>query len=435
MMVASFQMNRSAEPGREMRCFTAILMLVCASTCCAYADEWEFRGHLKYQLTQAMYERDDLYAVYGDDDPTDHEIDFRFNAEKRRGRWDARIHYELLALGGDSLETRRALSAAGLLPSIACTGLPSDDRRLFDLTHEITDKKRLAGVYRLDRFSVGYSGERMVMRAGRHVVSWGNGLAFNPLDIFNPFSPTAVDKDYKTGDDMLYGQWLFDSGDDLQAIILPRRDPVSHDVESDQGSFVLKYHGMKAGIDYDLLAARHFDEPLFGIGLAKDWHGAVWRLDVSVTELSDGGHATSLVTNLDRSWTWLGYNVYGYIEYFRNGVGEAHENYTPPNTDLQERISRGELFTLGRDFLAAGMQIELTPLLKAFPSMIWNLNDESLFFQVRADYDWKENILIIGGINLPCGDRGTEFGGIRVGATDYFDAPGTEGYLRVSYFF
>lgn len=416
-----------------MRCFIAILL--CAVSCCAYADEWESRGHLKYQLTQAMYERDDLYAVYGDDDPTDHEIDFRLNAEKRRGRWDAKIDYELLALGGDSLEIRRALSAAGMLPCTTVTGLPSDDRRLFDLTHEITDRERHAAVHRLDRLSLGYSGERMVVRAGRHAVSWGNGLAFNPLDIFNPFSPTAVDKDYKTGDDMLYGQWLFDSGDDLQAIILPRRDPVSHDVETDQSSFAFKYHGMKAGIDYDLLTACHFDEPLLGIGLAKDWHGAIWRLDVSVTELSDGGHATSLVTNLDRSWTWFGHNVYGYIEYFRNGVGEADKDYTTPNMALQERISRGELFTLGRDFLAAGMQIELTPLFNLFPSMIWNLNDESLFFQVRADYDWKENILITGGVNLPYGDRGTEFGGIPVPGTDYFDAPGTECYLKLSYFF
>ncbi len=418
-----------------MRCFIAILILSCAGSCCAYADEWEFRGHLKYQLTQTMYERDDLYAAYGDDGPTDHEIDFRLNAEKRRGRWDVRMHYELLALGGDSLETRWALSAAGLLPRASVTGLPSDDRRLFDLTDEITHKERLAAVQRLDRISVGYSGERMVMRVGRQTVSWGNGLVFHPLDIFNPFSPTAIDKDYKTGDDMLYGQWLFAGGDDLQVIMVPRRDPVSNDVEMNQSSIAFKYHGMKAGLDYDLLATCHYDETLLGIGLAKDWYGAVWRIDISLTELSDGGHATSLVTNLDRSWTWSDHNVYGYVEYFRNGVGEADKNYTQLDTDLQERISRGELFTLGRDYLTTGMKVEFTPLLNLLPSMIWNLDDGSLFLQVWATYDWKENILIIGGINLPYGDTGTEFGGIPVGGTRYFNAPGTEAYLRVSFFF
>lgn len=428
-------MNCSADLGRHMRCLIAMLILVSASSFCAYADEWEFGGHLKYQLTQTMYKRDDLYAVHGDDGPTDHEIDFRLNAEERHGRWDARIHYELLALGGDSLETRWALSAAGLLLHASVTGLPSDDQRLFDLTDEITDEERLVAVQRLDRISVGYSGERMVMRVGRQTVSWGNGLVFHPLDVFNPFSPTAIDKDYKTGDDMLYGQWLFARGDDLQAIMVPRRDPISNDVERKQSSIAFKYHGMKSGLDYDLLATRHYNETLLGIGLAKDWHGAVWRIDVTLTGLGNGGHATSLVTNLDRSWTWSDHNVYGYVEYFRNGVGEADKNYTPLDPDLQERISRGELFTLGRDYLATGMQIEFTPLFNLLPSMIWNLNDESIFLQVWATYNWKENILIIGGINVPYGDRGTEFGGIPVAETRYFGAPGTEGYLRVSCFF
>ncbi|MBE9580226.1 MAG: hypothetical protein IMF18_01245 [Proteobacteria bacterium] len=416
-----------------MRGFIAILF--CAVTCSAHADEWEFGGHLKYQLTQALYESEDLYAVYGDDTPTDHEIDIRLKARKRWDRWDATIHYELLALAGDSLETRQALTDAGLLSATARTGLPSDDRRLFDLTDEITDKDRLAAVHRLDRLYIGYAGEHIVVRAGRQAVSWGNGIAFNPLDIFNPFSPTAVDKDYKTGDDMLYGQWLFENGDDLQAIFLPRRDPVSNEVKSDQSSYTLKYHGMKAGMDYDLLVACHYDEALLGVGLARDWHGAVWRLDVSITELDGGGRATSLVTNLDYSWTWFGRNVYGYVEYFRSGVGEAHKNYAKPNTDLQKRISRGELFNVGRDYLATGLEMELTPLFHLFPSMICNLNDESVFVQVRATYDWKENILITCGINLPYGKRGSEFGGIPSGITDRFDAPGDEGYVRISYYF
>ena len=32
---------------------------------------------------------------------------------------------------------------------------------------------------------------------------------FNAMDIFNPFDPAAVDTEYKVGDDMFYGQYLF----------------------------------------------------------------------------------------------------------------------------------------------------------------------------------------------------------------------------------
>ncbi len=410
-------------------------IILWTASCFACGNEWTFQGHLQYQLSETIYESDDMDALSGHGIFTDHDIDCRWKAKKRWGRWDAEIHYELLALGGDSLNTTRALRAAGLPSWAARTGLPDDDRRLFDLTHEVVNQERLLAVHRLDRLSLGYSSEHMVVRAGRYAVSWGNGLVFNPLDIFNPFSPTAVHKDYKTGDDMFYGQWVFDQGDDIQAIIVPRRDPTSSCAEDTQGSMAFKYHGIKGGFDYDLLAARHYDNTLAGIGLAKDWRGAIWRFDISVSERHEDGRATWFVTNLDRSWTWGDHNVYTYVEYFRNGVGEANKNYTKLKTDLQERIARGELFTLGRDFLTAGVQIELTPLLQLHTSMIWNLNDGSLFCQLRATYDWTENTMITGGINLPYGSKGTEFSGSFSEAPHYFPVPDGEGYVRLSYFF
>ena len=79
-------------------------------------------------------------------------------------------------------------------------------------------------LHRLDRLSLGYTSESLVMRLGRQAVTWGNGLVFYPMDIFNPFNPVAIDKDYKTGDDMLYGQWTTYQGNDWQMILLPRRD-------------------------------------------------------------------------------------------------------------------------------------------------------------------------------------------------------------------
>ena len=60
------------------------------------------------------------------------------------------------------------------------------------------------------------------------------------MDIFNPFSPTAVDKEYKSGDDMLYAQWLFTKGDDLQLIAIPRHN-TSGMVDFGESSFAIKY--------------------------------------------------------------------------------------------------------------------------------------------------------------------------------------------------
>ena len=50
------------------------------------------------------------------------------------------------------------------------------------------------------------------------------------MDLFNPFSPTAVQRDYKVGDDMAHVQLPLNTGE-LQMLYLPRRDPVAGEAE------------------------------------------------------------------------------------------------------------------------------------------------------------------------------------------------------------
>ncbi|MGE5240309.1 MAG: hypothetical protein ACM3NI_01560 [Bacteroidota bacterium] len=414
-----------------------VLLLAALAACApAVADDWHFGGHVKYQYTYTDYRADDINAVFGGDPARDQGLDLRLKAENRTGPWDFAAHYELLAVAGDSLEARRRMAVAGIPVIGTVTGLPDDRRRLFDLTHETTDRNRLAAVQRLDRLSIGYSTARQSLRFGRQAVSWGNGLVFQPLDFVNPFSPIVIDKDYKTGDDMLYGQWLVREQDDLSAIVLPRRDPATHRVEGNQSTYAAKYRARWSGFDLDFLGARHFGENLAGVGVVRSVGGAVWRLDVSYTDLEHGGSATSLVTNMDYSWMWGGKNVYGYAEYFRNGVGESDRaNYATPNAELSDRLARGELFTLARDYAALGLQVELTPLFNFYTNLIANLNDGSKYLQLRGVYDWMEDVQLMAGINLPSGRRGTEYGGVPVAGTSTFVSAGKSVYVRGAYYF
>lgn len=402
----------------------------------AVADDWNFAGHVKYQYTHTDYRTDDINAVFGDSPAHDQGLDLRFKTEKRTGPWDFAAHYELLAVGGDTPEARRRVAAAGIPVTGTVSGLPDDRRRLFDLTHETADRNRLAAVQRLDRLSLGHSNARQSLRIGRQAMSWGNGLVFQPLDFVNPFSPIVIDKDYKTGDDMLYGQWLVGEKDDLQAIVLPRRDPATDRVKSNQSTYAAKFRARLAGADLDLLAARHFAENLAGVGIVKSVGGAVWRLDASYIDLKNADNAYSLVTNMDYSWSWGGKNVYGYAEYFRNSVGETDRaNYAVPNAALSGRIARGELFTLARDYTALGLQIEFTPLFNMHTNLITNLNDGSKFLQLRGVYDWQQDVQLMAGVNLPSGSRGTEYGGVPVAGMNVFAGSVKSAYLRVTSYF
>ena len=424
----------SRTPGRAGIGLTLAAGWLLAAPLIAFADDWQLGGHLKGQYTATHYRSDDLQAQFGQNPAQDENLDLRLKAEKRQGPWDVAIHYELLALHGDSLETRRTLAASGFPLTGSVTGLPDDERRLFNLTSEVLDRNGTAAVQRLDRLALGYGSGRVTVRVGRQAVSWGNGLVFQPLDFLNPFSPIAIDKEYKTGDDMLYGQYQI-AGGDVTGVIVPRRDPVTHAVTGRDSSYAGKLRARVAGFDLDLLAARHYDENLFGLGVVHSVGGAVWRLDLEYNDLP-GDAAWSLVTNLDYSWVLFGKNMYGFAEYFRNGLGVAHEaGYVSPDPELAARLARGELFTLARDYAALGLQVELAPLVNVFANLIQNLNDASRFVQLRAVYDWRENTQLMAGVNLPAGERGSEYGGIPTLSPDTYYSPGRSAYLRAAWYF
>jgi len=412
----------------------AICALAAFVSCGAGAADWTFGGHAKYRYTRTDYRAGDLQATLGEDPASDHDLDLRLKAEGERGPWEAAVHYEILALFGDTAAVRAA--AAPLAFVGRAVGLPDDRRRLLDLTDSFSDGARRAAVHRLDRLYVGYRRGAAALRFGRQALSWGNGLVFHPLDFINPFSPLAIDKDYKTGDDMLYVQWLRADGGDLQAIAVPRRDPATGDLAGSESTYAAKLRVRLGEFDLDLVAAQHVDDALAGIGLVRSIGGAVWRLDALHTRPERGDDAWSFVTNLDYSWVWGARNYYGFVEYFRNGFGAADPaGYATPDPALAARLERGELFTLARDYAAAGVQVELHPLFNVYTNLIWNLTDGSRFLQLRGVYDWRQNVQLMAGINLPAGDRGKEYGGIPLPGLGVFLAPGRALYLRAAYYF
>jgi hypothetical protein len=411
-------------------------LLLAAVSSASLADGWQYGGHFKYQYTFTDYRDSDVAALYGSDPANDHAFDGRLKAEWRGRGFDFSAHYEVLALAGDSVVTRQALNAAGLQRSGTVNGLPDDSQRLFDLTDEFIDNSRATAVQRLDRLSVGYTSGSTTLRFGRQAVSWGNGLAFQVLDFVNPFSPIAIDKDYKTGEDMLYGQWQWAGQGDVQLMLLPRRDPLTHDLDHEQASNAVKLHTRTGLFDVDVLAARNYDQTLLGFGVVRSLGGAVWRLDALYTALPEQGHVWTLVTNLDYSWMLLGKNMYGFMEYYRNGFGSASESgYLAPDPELLARLARGEVFTVGRDYAVLGVQIELSPLVNAFANVIQNLNDASRYLQLRGTYDWRQDIQFMAGFNLPDGERGSEYGGLPTGIPGIWLAPGRSLYLRAVYYF
>ena len=403
------------------------------SMVCGPVSAIEIRGHAKLQGTSVDIPSDSLLQDAGADPANDVGADLRINFGERSGGWQWQADYQLLARKGDFFELQKQFPAF----NFGGNAFVDDDRRLFDLTHRISDSDDHAVAHRLDRLYVGHSGAKTVLKFGRQAVSWGNGLIYNPVDFFNPFDPAAIDTEYKTGDDMVYAQYLRDSGDDLQALWVLRRDDDGN-VEREVASLAAKYHGFAAGGEYDLLLAEHYDALNAALGGAVDVGEAIWRGDLIFT---DSGDETFTSAVLNWSYSWIAWNhiLCAALEYYHNGFGIDDGDYGPAalaaNPELVARIRRGELFTLAQDYLAATATLELTPLWLLTTTLFNNLNDDSRLLQLFLQHDLTQESRLPLAANLPAGSSGSEFGGIDSGVDGRPLSTGNSLFAQLAWYF
>ena len=420
-----------------MRAFAVLLAAILhLPVAQAQSDEspWDFGGHIKYRFNLFTFPDDSVLEDSLGSSAVDHGLETRLRLSRRSGGWDFQADYQLIGIYADTLKLSSGLPG-GLFPG---NTVINDDRRWFDLTWSLADSSRGELLHRFDRVSVGYTTDHTVWRFGRQAISWGNGLIFNPMDIFNPFDPAAVDTEYKTGDDMLYGQYLFASGNDLQGVAVVRRDPLTGEVEQDQSSLAFKYHGFLGMNEFDLLAAGHYGDTVLGAGGNLALGGAVLRGDLTWTD-TDSDSVFSAVASLSYSWVWGGKNVSGVLEYYHNGFGQGGGAYSPEdllsNPDLLRRIERGELFTLAKNYVAASATIEMTPLFMLIPNLFVNVGDPSALLQVVAQYDWRQDLQVLGAVNIPVGASGTEYGGIEAVRDGKYYSTGPGVFAQIAWYF
>ncbi len=406
--------------------------------------ESQWGGYLRAIGTVSYPDGDSIYQFAGTTPFYDHQAELRLKNQLFMGSaLSFETHYELVAQRGDTLEKNSALNRilpVATLDLVAGTGPINDDRQLMNLTHFLKEEDDHMVFHRLDRFNLTYAPSWGTLRIGRQALTWGNGRLFNPMDLFNPFAPTSVQKDYKAGADMLHLQLPVKSSE-VQLLCVPRRNLNNGDVQSDLSSLAAKWHTAWVGLEWDLMATRHYNDDLFGIGATGYLGGAAWRVDTIYTLLNDDlsrDDFLQIVANIDYAWQWGGKNVYGLIEFFYNGLGKV-EDYDQAMADplLSQRLDRGEMFTLGKTYLAGQLQIELHPLVQTFWTTIINLNDPSGIFQPQLVWDAATDLQLIFGTSLYWGGTGSEYGGFEtdLAGTKVKVGPAESIYLWLSYYF
>lgn len=400
----------------------------------------QFGGHLKLEGDITGYDAQSYFEPVGTETGLDGAASTRLTDKLTfSDTFYIEAHYEAVVKFGDTYKKRNALQENfpwlpdGLISRVS----DMDSRRLFDLTKTIKKTKNYLLWHRLDRlfFSVKPAwGDIMV---GRQAITWGNGLIFNPMDLFNPFSPSDIVRDYKIGDDLVSVRLNTEAIEEINLLYVPRRN-VTGDLDSDASSIAGKLHFFAGDMEVDLMGSMHYDETIFGIGGTGYLGDTAWRCDIIWSSLEDTPGKSGyfeVVANIDYSWTWFNKNIYGLIEYYHNGLGK--NNYTDALGDhaLMERIDRGELFALGKNYINTQIQVELHPLLNLYFNTINNIKDPSGILQPRLSYNMTRNSTLLLGANIFYGSRESEYGGFLIPGTPYYTNAAPNGYLLFTYYF
>ena len=344
------------------------------------------------------------------------------------GPWNVELHSVLSFGTGDLLAYGAAIGAFLPAPPPAT---------LFDLTSTVYADGETLVVNTLDRLSLGYTGDNLVLRIGRQAVTWGGGTVFNPLDIVGAFAPNAINTSYKTGVDMVYGQYLLDSGADIQAIYVPRPAISGGPVDWDSSTVGLNGTAFIGNLDTSVILAQDRGDFLAGIGLSGPIGGAAWRVEYAGWWLENGDQTASYLVNITNTGSLFGANVFYFAEYFRNGFGvDSGVAFDAMPVETLDRLATGQIFNTGFDTLALGAQINLTPDITVSPNAILSLNDGSALIALQAAWVMGDNTDISFSYSQALGSNGSEFGGRETSAgSGVYLRPSTEFTIVLSRFF
>lgn len=372
-----------------------LFVLLCAGP--AASAEGDLTGRWRVFGARTFLPADDLVRAL-DDTPRDQATtDLRLTWNDARGALD----YEI------ALETGAAYDTAGQAYG--------PDRRALDLGVQQSPGADLGLAARLDRFWLGTDLGPWRLTLGRQAASFGGGIVFQPMDLFNPFSPVEIDRDFKAGDDMLVLSRPFDDGSEIGLFAVGRRGEGSG-VDADASSAALRWRGFLGSVGAEALLGMHLDDPLLAVSASGPLATAVWRLDV-IGQRVDGDLRFSGIANVDWSFVAAGKNVYVFGELYRNAFGLDDPSVAglQAKPALRRRVERGELFVIGREYASVGATLEWHPLVSQNLLAIHEFADHSQLVQTTIDWRPDDSSIWQFSLVAPLGDRGDEFGGLLAG--------------------
>lgn len=367
-------------------------------------DSWSFRGYAK---SYAIYQGAPNIELDGE--PLFEDIWLSQNALRLMlagGVTDHiafELHYEIKPVFFS--KAREGASSGSTLSTLGASSY-----RIGDIRSEIHNDEKISILQNLDRLNLQFSFDPGDLTIGRQTISFGAARFVSPTDIFQPFAPSTLDKEYRPGVDAV--RWQGTLGDlteyDLGLVANNEGQPVD-------STLYARIKTSLRGNDLEAVAILRDDIATFGagweraLGMFGFWAEAAWTASTSdypsympfpLPEIEFEEDYFRLSVGLDRA---LSEHTLAMIEYHHSSFGtDDPEQYQ--NLSRTEGFQSGGIYLVGKDYLIPSISWTATPLLNLSASAFANLTDSSAFVRMSGDYSLSENLYTDFGIYFGLGD-------------------------------
>ncbi|MFH0899549.1 MAG: hypothetical protein V2A73_02845 [Pseudomonadota bacterium] len=294
------------------------------------------------------------------------------------------------------------------------TVLPPDSaapyrlRQLDDTLHAVDDT--YSHRHELDRALLAWYSNHLDLTAGRQAIGWGRGVLFSAVDVFAPFMPFEIDREWRRGIDALRADLSFWDNYSLDLV-------GAFGATLDKSLLLGRLRGYLGSFDGELICGKRAQDWMYAATLSAsiadaEFHGEIALFDTP-DERNDDGSTLRLGTVAKAvagaSYTFdVGNGLTLWIEYHYSGFGSGSIAETLErlaNPAFRARFLRGDMQTLGKHAHALRASYQLDDDLVAGFSWISNLSDFSAVVAPSVIWNPSANVTLLGSAYFPYGER------------------------------
>lgn len=295
-------------------------------------------------------------------------------------------------------------SALSLLPSLA--------RHFFRITEAgfSTGQGAQQSQQFLDRAWIAYQPEGFSLILGRQAIGWGRGNFFSAVDLFAPFSPLELDREWRPGVDALQADVQVADRLALGCVIAAGSDPLAAGSSPDwnDSAVAARVHGTVFSLDGELIAGRRGADRVVGCAGSLPAWGAEVHAEAAVFltpgDIPDAGMfgnrdwVPKFVLGASNHFAW-GNGLDLALEYHYSGFGVADPAQLPErlaDPAYQARYLRGDSQIPGKAAVSLQASYSLTEFIIASGHLLQSLTDSSGVLAPAVQWNFAENVTLVG---------------------------------------